>query len=88
MINAHSLCHLEPLQNAALKFTKVQNVAVNYSSAWLVPLAAQPEPEARVDEIRCPSHTNLKKHTKKPIFQRDGPTCVEGHPLLTDILAG
>lgn len=39
MINAHSLCHLEPLQNAALKFTKVQNAAVNYSSAGLVPLA-------------------------------------------------
>ncbi len=41
MINAPSLCHLEPLQNTALKFTKVQNAGVNYSSSWLVLLKAR-----------------------------------------------
>lgn len=41
MINVPSLCHLEPLQNTALKFTKVQNAGVNYSSAWLVLLEAR-----------------------------------------------
>lgn len=48
MINAHSLCHLEPLQNAALKFTKVQNAAVNYSSPRLVPQAGAEEVARRV----------------------------------------
>lgn len=41
MINARSLCHLEPLQNTALKFTKAQNAGVNYSSTWLVLLKAR-----------------------------------------------
>lgn len=41
MINAPFPCHLEPLQNTALKFTKVQNAAVNYSSAWMLLLKAR-----------------------------------------------
>lgn len=41
MIKAPTLCHLGPLQNTALKFTKVQNAGVNYSSTWLVLLKAK-----------------------------------------------
>lgn len=41
MIKAPSPYHLEPQQNTALKFTKVQNAAVNYSSAWPALLKAR-----------------------------------------------
>lgn len=60
MINTRSLCHLEPLQNTALKFTKVQNAGLNYSSAWLVLLKARTgadkvaQAAPRVDAVCCP----------------------------------
>lgn len=72
MINARSLCHLEPLQNTALKFTKAQNAGVNYSSAWLVLLKARTGADKvaraapRVGTVGC----SWQNSGRRPLFWR------------------
>lgn len=72
MINARSLCHLEPLQNTALKFTKAQNAGVNYSSTWLVLLKARTGTDKvaraapRVGAVGC----SWQNSGRRPFFWR------------------